>query len=176
MRSGLVKVLDIRIEYAVELLLMQDEQVIKALTTHTAEKPLTDGIRSRSVIRCSENLDVTCFRNPREAQSKLAIVIPNEILRTRSIGGGFPKLLCGPSVGGRACHADMDHFARVQFDNEEGEQRAEEEIGDWETRRRPRSAQYECGRRSSSFALVALQCAEVSCPSGSCASLCGALA
>ena len=31
------------------------------------------------MIRCFENFDVTCFRNPREAQPKLAIVIPNEI-------------------------------------------------------------------------------------------------
>ncbi len=37
-----------------------------------------------------------------------------------------------PSVGGRSRHADMDHSARVQFDHEEGEQRAEEEIGDRE--------------------------------------------
>jgi hypothetical protein len=91
MRPGMVEVLDIRVEYALELLLLQDEQVIEALTTHTPQKAFADGIRSRSVRRCSENLDVTCFRNPREAQSKLAIVLPNEILRTRSRGGGFPK-------------------------------------------------------------------------------------
>ncbi len=102
MRPSLVEVLNIGVEHAVELLLMQDEQVIQALATHTPQKAFTDGIRSRSVIRCSENLDVTCFRNPREAQPKLAIVIPNEILRPRSIGGGFPKLLCGPRVAGTA--------------------------------------------------------------------------
>ena len=111
MRPGSVEVVHIRVEHPVELLLMEDEQMIEALTSYTSQEPLTDGIRSRSVIRSFENLDVTCFRNPREAQPKLAIVIPNEILRTRSIGGGFPQLLCSPSVGGRARHTYVDHFA-----------------------------------------------------------------
>ncbi len=42
------------------------------------------------------------------------------------------KLLCSPSVGGISCDADVDHFACVQFDDEEGEKRAEEEIRDGE--------------------------------------------
>ena len=111
---------------------MQDEQVIETLTPHTSEKPLTDGIRARGVIRSFENLDVTRLRNPSEAHPKLAIVITDEVLRPHTKGGGFPKLLCGPGVGGISCHADVDHFARVQFDDEEGEQRAEEEVGDRE--------------------------------------------
>ena len=48
------------------------------------------------------------------------------------IGGGFSKLLCSPSVGGISCDADVDYFARVQFDDEKGEKRAEEEIHDGE--------------------------------------------
>jgi len=38
---------------------MEDEQMIEALTSHTSQEPLTDGIRSRSVIRSCENLDGT---------------------------------------------------------------------------------------------------------------------
>ena len=101
---------------------MQDEQMIEALTPYTAEESLTDAIRARGVIRSFENLDVTSLRNPSEANSKLAIVITDEVLGSHTKGGGFPKLLCGPSVGGTSCDADMDHFARVQFNNEEGEQ------------------------------------------------------
>jgi len=91
MRPSVVEVLDIGIKYAVELLLMQDEHLIKAFSTHTSQKPFTDGIRSRSLIRGSENLDVTCFRNSREAHPKLAIIITDEVLRPHVIGGGFPK-------------------------------------------------------------------------------------
>ena len=59
MRPGSVEVVHIRVEHPVELLLMQDEQMIEALTSYTSQEPLTDGIRSRSVIRSFENLDVT---------------------------------------------------------------------------------------------------------------------
>ena len=132
MRPGSVEVVHIRVEHAVELLLMQDEQMIEALTPYTAEEPLTDGIRARGVIRSFENLNVTRLRNPSEAHTKLAVVITDEVLRPHSKGGGFPKLLCSPSVSRISCHADVDHFARVQFDDEEGEQRVEEEIRDRE--------------------------------------------
>jgi hypothetical protein len=91
MGSGSVEVLDICFEYTMELLLMEDEQVIKTFTSHTSEEPLTDGIRSRDVIGCCEDLDATRVRNTGEVHPKLAIVIPDEVLRPRSIGGGFPK-------------------------------------------------------------------------------------
>ena len=132
MWSGSVEVVYIRIEYPLELLLMQDEQVIETLASHTSEKAFTGGIRLRDVIGCFENLDVARLRNPLEAQPKLAIMITDEILRLLAIGGGLPKLLCGPSIGRISCDADVDYSARFQFDNEEGEQRAEEEVGDWE--------------------------------------------
>ena len=99
MRPGLVEVMDICVEYTLELLLMQDEQVIETLTPHTAQKPFTDGIRSWSLIRCFENLDPTRLCNPSEARPKLAIVLPKKVFRPLSIRRGFPKLLCGPSKG-----------------------------------------------------------------------------
>jgi len=40
----------IHAKHAVELLFMEDEQMIEALTPYTAEKPLTDGIRARGVL------------------------------------------------------------------------------------------------------------------------------
>ena len=89
MRSSLVEVGHIGIEDAVELLLMQDEQMIEALTPHTAQETLTDGIGSRGAIRGFEYLDATCLRNPSEANAKLAIVITDEVLRSHAIGGGF---------------------------------------------------------------------------------------
>ena len=46
MRPGLVEVLNVGVEHAVELLLMQDEQMIETLSTDTPQKPFTDGIRA----------------------------------------------------------------------------------------------------------------------------------
>jgi hypothetical protein len=87
-------------EHAVELLLMEDEQMIEALTPHTAQEPLADGIGTRGVIGGFENLDATRLGNPIEGHSKLAIVITDEVLRTHAIDGGLPQLLRGPSIGG----------------------------------------------------------------------------
>ncbi len=124
---------------------MQDEQVIETLASHTSEKAFTDGIRLRDVIGCFENLDSTRLRNPLEAQPKLTIIITDEILRPFAIGGGLPKLLCGPSIGRISCDADVDHSARFQFDYEEGEKRAEEEGSRLGESRKPRSAQLYSG-------------------------------
>jgi hypothetical protein len=132
MRPSMVEVLDIGVKYAVELLLLQDEHVIKALSTHTSQKPFTDGIRSRSLIWYPEYLDVTCFCNPREAYPKLAVIITDEILRLYTKGGSFPKLLRSPSVSGISCHTDMDYFSRVQFDEEEGIEGPEKQVGNCE--------------------------------------------
>ena len=68
---------------------MQDEQMIEALTSHTAQESLTAGIGSRGVIGGFEHLDATCLGNPREGHAKLAIVITDEVLRSHAIGGGF---------------------------------------------------------------------------------------
>jgi hypothetical protein len=78
-------------KHTVELLLMQNEQMIEALTPYTAEEPLTDGIRARGVRRSFENLNATRLRNPSEAHTKLAIVITDEVLRPHTKGGGFPN-------------------------------------------------------------------------------------
>ena len=46
MWPGSIEVLNVGVEHAVELLLMEDEQVIETLASHTSEKPFTDGIGS----------------------------------------------------------------------------------------------------------------------------------
>ena len=94
MWPGSVEGVHIRVEHAVELLLLQDEQMIEALTSDTAEESLTDGIGSRGVIRSFENLNVTCLGNPSEGHPKLAIVIPQKVFRSLSIRRGFSKRLC----------------------------------------------------------------------------------
>jgi len=116
---------------------MQDEQMVEALTSHTTQEALTDGIGTRGLIRRFENLDATCLGNPREGHAKLAIIITDEILRALAIRGSFPKLLSGPRVGGRSRDTHVDHFARVQFDDEEGKQRTEEEISNRQEVARP---------------------------------------
>src|SRR5215472_10581976 len=132
MRSGLIEVLDTGTQDTMQLLLLQDEQVIETLAPHTAQKAFTDGIGPWRVIGRFQDLNAAGLGNPRESHPKLAIIISDEVLWPYTKGSGFPQLLRGPSIRGRSCDADVDHSAGVQFDNEEGEQRAEEEIGDRE--------------------------------------------
>ena len=88
----------------------------------------TDGIGQWRVIGRFQDLDAASLGNPRESHPKLAIVISDEILRPHTKSRGFAKLLGSPCVSGRACHTDVDHFARVQFDDEEGEERTGEKV------------------------------------------------
>ena len=85
-----------------------------------------------------------------------------------AITGGLPQLLCGPSVGRTSCDPHMDHLARWQFDDEEGEERTEEQVGDLQAHRRPRYPRHDGEGRSPSSAHVVESCAPVSCISEWC--------
>ena len=99
MRSCLVEVGHIRIENALELPLLQDQQVIQAFLTHTSQEAFTDGIGSGRVIGRFKNLDAASCGHARETGSKFAITIANEIVRCLPIGSRFPELLGHPSIG-----------------------------------------------------------------------------
>ena len=137
LRSSLIEVLDIATKDTMQLLLLEDEQVIETLSPHTAQKAFTDGIGARSVIRCFQDLDAAGGCHARETGSKLAVTIPNEILRPLSKRSRFPQLLCGPGIGRRASDAHMDDSPRVQIDDEEGKQRTKEKVGDLQEITRP---------------------------------------
>jgi hypothetical protein len=91
MWPGSIEVLNVGVQHAVELLLMQDKQIIETFAPHTQEKPFTDGIRSRGLIRCGEHCASTCVRNPRETGPKLAIDVPEKLFRFLSKRRGFTQ-------------------------------------------------------------------------------------
>src|SRR5947209_1938351 len=105
-----IEVRHIRIEHALELLLIQYQQMVKAFLPHTSQESLTDSIGSRRMIGGFENLDTTCPRHPSKARPELAIVITYQILWRLPIRGGFSQLLGHPGIGRRASHADLDHL------------------------------------------------------------------
>ena len=137
MRSCLVEVGHIRLEDAVQLPLMQDQQVIEAFLPHTPQEALTDGIGSRCMNRRFEQLDATGRRHASEARPKFGIVIMYQILGCVPIGGGFPELLRHPGISRRSSDAYVDHLARMQFDDEEGKEGSKEQIGDLQEVTRP---------------------------------------
>jgi len=80
MRSCPVEVRHIHIEHALELLLVEDEQVIKACLPHTPQEAFADRIGSGSVIRCFKNLNSTRCRHTSETGPKFTIVITDQVL------------------------------------------------------------------------------------------------
>ena len=130
MRSCPVEVHHILIEHALELLLMEDQQVVEAILSYTPQEAFADRIGSGSVIGCVENLNSTCCRHTSEAGPKFAVVITNQILRGLPIRGGFSKLLGHPGIGWGSRDADMYHPSCLELDDEEREERSKEEICD----------------------------------------------
>jgi hypothetical protein len=112
--------------------LVQDQDVIQAGSSHTAQESFTDGIGAFRVIRRCENLDATYGCHSSETRAKLALMIAHEVLRRVSIGSGLPQSLRRPGIGRRALHPDMDDFPRSQFNHEKRKERPKEEIDDLE--------------------------------------------
>ena len=116
---------------------MQDQEVIKAFSPDAAQKALTDGICSWSLIRRSKHFDATGCCHTCKTRPAFAIVIPNQIPGSFPIRSRLSQLLGHPAIGRRSCHPHVDDLARLQFDDEEGKERTEEEIGDLQEITRP---------------------------------------
>src|SRR5215471_1044336 len=130
MGSCLIEVDHVRFEYALELLLVEDEEIVQAFLPHAPQKALADGIGPGCMNRRCEDLDTARFRYTCKARPECAVVMPNEILGFLPIRGSFEKLLCHPGIGGRSSDADMDHSSRLEFDDEERKEWSKEEIAD----------------------------------------------
>jgi len=89
MRSCLLEVHHMRIEYALELPLMKNQQMVEACLPHTPQEALTDRIGSGSVIRCFKNLNSTRCRRTSETGPKFTLVITDQILWCLPIWRGF---------------------------------------------------------------------------------------
>lgn len=125
-----IEILHIVLEHAIDMVLMEDEDVIKTFAPHTSKKAFTYSVCTWGMIGSSEDLDRARRCSPGESRSELSIVIVHEILGYLPIRRGFPKLLGYPGISRKLREGHMDDFARFQLDDEEGKQRAEEGIGD----------------------------------------------
>src|SRR5258708_12916951 len=110
-----IEVSHILIEHALELLLVEDQQVVKAFLPHTPQEAFADRIGSWSVIGCFENLNHTRCSHTSKARPKFAIVITNQIRRCMPIRSSFSELLRHPGICGSSCHTPLDHLPRPHF-------------------------------------------------------------
>jgi hypothetical protein len=96
MRPCVVEVGHIRMEHALELLLLQDQQMVETFLPYAPQEPFTDGIRSWGMNWRFEQLDATGRRHPHKRASKFAIVISYQILGCLPIWGRFPERYAPP--------------------------------------------------------------------------------
>jgi hypothetical protein len=129
MGSGPMKVRNIPIEQALELLLVKDQKVVETFMSHTPQEAFAHRIGSGSVKRCVKNLNRTRCRHPGETGPKFPIVIADQILRCLPIGRGFSELSSHPGISRGTSDSHMDHPSGLEFDEEEREERSKEEIG-----------------------------------------------
>ena len=90
MWACLVEVPHIRIQNALELLLLQNQQVVQAFLSHTPQEALADRIGAWRMIRRFQYLDAAGCGHARETGSELGITITDEILRPSSISSRLP--------------------------------------------------------------------------------------
>src|SRR5258708_1700883 len=129
MGSSLVEVDSIGIEEPMELLLMEDQEMIQAFSPHTSQEAFTDAIGSRRSVWRAKDFDVTCCGHSCKMLPEFAVIIPDQIGWGLPIRCGLSQLLRHPGISRRSRHVHMDHLARLQFDDEKGKQRTEEEVG-----------------------------------------------
>ena len=130
MWSCLIEICDIGMQDTVQLLLTEDQHVVKALSSHTPQETFTDGIGSWRAKGCFENLDAACGCNSSETGSKLAIMITDEIPGGLSIRSCLPQLLGSPGVSRRSRHLNVDDLARFQCNDVKRKERLEAQVSD----------------------------------------------
>ncbi len=128
---GLIEVGDIGLEHPRELLLVEDEQVIETLPPHAPQEAPAIRIGAWRLDRCAQRFDPGSAGDTDKVQAKLAVMVTDQKSWGLSKRRRFSELLSDPGIGGMARHSDADHLARLQFDDEEGKERTEEEISDW---------------------------------------------
>jgi len=120
------------LEHAGELPLAEDEHMIAALAAHAPQEALAHRIRPRGAGWRAQERDAAGRSHPRERRPEFAVVVADEVLRVPVERGGPAQLLRDPGVGRVSRRADMHHAPHVERDDEGGEERAEEQIGDRE--------------------------------------------
>ncbi len=98
MRPRVIKICDILADDMVEMAFTQNEVMIPALASHTANEALADRIGLRCLHRCFEHLNLTVLGYSGKAPPILPVIVSDQKAGSLSIGGGFPNLLGDPNI------------------------------------------------------------------------------
>jgi hypothetical protein len=93
MRPLLIEVVGISGDDAMQLMLVENEEVVGTLTLKRTHESFAQGIGSRGFGWGVDGFDARALEQTLELETKLAIVVMNEVFRPFAPRGGFANLL-----------------------------------------------------------------------------------
>ena len=95
-------------QHATQLVLVQDEEVVEALSPHAAQEACADGVRGRCPDRRPHARDAAPRRDAGERRAERAIVVANQEARRHAEGCHLAQLLGDPGVSRVPRDTDVD--------------------------------------------------------------------
>ena len=113
-----------------QLILVQNEEMVKAFAADAAEEAFADGVRAGCPDGRPQHLDAAPGRDARELCAEFAVIVADQEARSRAEGRRLAQLLGNPGIGRMPRDADVDDFAGAKVDDEKSEERAEPQVDD----------------------------------------------
>ena len=128
MGSGVVVVIDVLADNAVQMVGMDNEHMVEAFPSQATDEAFADGIRLGCSNRSLQHVDARAFGNVGEPGAILVISLANEILGACAPRRCFTQLLCGPVIGRGTGHSGMDDSSSLKVNDDQDVQRPEEQV------------------------------------------------
>jgi len=145
--TGMIDVVHVLLKDALEMTVVDDEDMVYTLPTNTPQEALADGIGPRRTDRSPEDLNPARCHDASQQGTVCAVSVSDQVARPSSERRGFSQLLRNPLIGRMPRDSDMNHVAGATVDTEEGKEGPEPEIGERQGSRRPRSRAHGYGGR-----------------------------
>jgi hypothetical protein len=128
MRSRGVEVADILPGDIFQVLVVEEEHVVKGLAPQATDKSFADGIHVRGPDRRLDYPRTGAFGDAVECGAELLVAVSNQKSRSQVLPGRVPQLLRRPLLGRVPRGRDVHDLARALIHQEEEEQRPEEQV------------------------------------------------
>lgn len=126
MRSCAIEIRDILTDNTMEMAFTQNEDMIEAFASHTAQEAqpsafpsvITDRIGLGCLHRRFEHLNLTVLGDAGKTPPILLVIVSNQKAGSLSVWCCLSGLLGDPDIARRAGHSVMHNLARSQFNDE----------------------------------------------------------
>ena len=128
MGASLIEEDHIGLEQPRELLLVKDQEVIQAFSSHAPQKAFTHGIRDGAFGTASEEPSSHSLLQRAQNSGQICDHYPESNILELVHTGSPPAAVRDPGIGRSSCHIHMNDPARLQLNDEESKHWTEEEI------------------------------------------------